>query len=247
MTHPNFFVIFEVKNLSGKLIFDTEYNQLIRQQEDREDYYKDPIQQVNHQHFQLENWLKRHRFNDRIPIYSFVVIVNENAKIEPKNKGDLISKKVARDTKLLDTIISLHKTHKKAFFTNNDLRNLQELLIKKHIPSDPELLNLLKLNREDLLTGVFCPECSRCPLKRIHGRWICLDCSTISKNAHLQALRDYALLINPTITNVELRKYLHTDSEAVANYILISLDLDYEGITKSRIYNLSPLQTEIKE
>ncbi|WP_408007220.1 hypothetical protein ACJROX_21355 [Pseudalkalibacillus sp. A8] len=75
-------------------------------------------------------------------------------------------------------------------------------------------------------------------MKRIHGKWICPICRATSKNAHFQALHDYALLINPTITNKELRKFLHIDSEAVANYILKSLNLDYRGNTKERIYYL---------
>ncbi len=194
--------------------------------------------QVNHQRFQFVNWLQQHKFNNKIPIY-FVVIVNENSKIEPRNNEDSIADKVIRDTKLLDIVISLHNNHNKAFFTKKELQRLQNLLIDSHILSDPEILTLLNLNSEDLLTGVICPECTQLPMKRVHGKWICLVCKATSKNAHLQALHDYALLINPTITNKELRKYLHIDSEAVVNYILKAMNFDFTGNTKGRVYNLT--------
>ncbi|WP_221563851.1 nuclease-related domain-containing protein [Alkalihalobacillus sp. TS-13] len=95
LTHTKYNIILEVKNLAGKLIFDTAHCQLIQQFDDgREVIHKDPIHQVDHQHFQLRRWLEQHKFSNDIPIYSFVVLTNDSAQIEPRDNEKLLTKKV---------------------------------------------------------------------------------------------------------------------------------------------------------
>ncbi|EFV78370.1 MULTISPECIES: hypothetical protein [Cytobacillus] len=57
-------------------------------------------------------------------------------------------------------------------------------------------------------------------MNRGHGNWKCLACSPVSKDTHIQALNDYALLINPTITNKEAQNYLGSLSSDTAKRIL---------------------------
>ena len=76
-------------------------------------------------------------------------------------------------------------------------------------------------------------------MMRKWGKWLCGSCSFISRDAHFTALRDYALLIKPTITNRELRTFLHVESEYVATRLLNSLNVPYTGSTKDRVYHLN--------
>ncbi|MGP4078718.1 nuclease-related domain-containing protein [Pseudalkalibacillus sp. R45] len=241
LVYRKFILIFEVKNLTETLIFDTDFNQLIQQFKDREVIHKDPIQQVNLQHFQLSEWLKHNHFPKNIPILSFVVIVNDNARIVPKNNHDLLVKKVIRNTKIRDVLNDLHATYDKDILSQKNLHTLKHLFLKLHTPNNPDLLSKLNIKKEELITGVQCPSCSRFPMRRHYGKWHCLECSVISKDAYIQALRDYFLLFYPTITNRQLRKFLHVSSDSIAKKIAHSLNLTHTGTTKNRIYHLNSL------
>lgn len=236
--HPKFIIILEVKNFSGTLIFDTEHSQLIRQNEYGEEIFKDPVEQVNHQRYQLIQWLRKYKFSD-LPVYSFVVVANDRTKIASGNQP--ISKKVIRNTKLLPTIMKMNDTHTIEKLTLKEIRRLKKQIAKHNSPSNTDFLNQFGLLKKELLTGVQCPRCLHLPMKRCYGRWICTKCNTPSKNAHIKALQDHFLLINPHITNQALRTYLHIESSTAAHYIFKSLNLKYEGTTKGRVYSLDSI------
>ncbi|MGP4082457.1 nuclease-related domain-containing protein [Pseudalkalibacillus sp. R45] len=160
LTHMKYIIILEVKNLAGKLIFDTANNQLIQQLDGREVIYKDPIQQVDHQHFQLRRWLEQHKFPNDIPIYPFVVVTNDSTQIVPRDNEKLLTKKVLRNSSLLVTIENLHNNHTKEYLSTKNLRKLKKLLIKHHTPHDPDLLSQLEISKDELITGVHCPHIS---------------------------------------------------------------------------------------
>ncbi|WP_378934692.1 nuclease-related domain-containing protein [Metabacillus herbersteinensis] len=71
--NQRFFVILEVKNFTGTLFFDSEFNQLIRILNGKEEAFPDPILQLKRQHYQLTSWFKHQSFKTP-PIHSFVVI-----------------------------------------------------------------------------------------------------------------------------------------------------------------------------
>ncbi len=241
LLHSNFILILEVKNMAGTLKFDTKYNQLIQEVGGREEVYKDPIQQVNHQHYQFLKWLENFQFPVNIPIQSYVIVANDRAKIVPLNNEESLSKKVIRTTKLLDCIHNLQSTHQKEILSTKQLKKITKLFIKHHKPANPDLLKKYNIKTQDLLTGVHCPQCASLPMKRVHGKWVCLTCKFSSKSAHLKALQDYFLLINSTITNHQVREYLHINSVAGANYILKKLNLPHQGTTSNRTYLLESL------
>ncbi|WP_458026122.1 nuclease-related domain-containing protein [Pseudalkalibacillus sp. Hm43] len=241
LVHPSFIIIFEVKNLAGTLIFDTDHNQLIQQIEDKEVIYKDPIQQVEHQHFQLTQWLLKYNFPDQIPIQSYVVIANERAKIVSRNNETLLAKKVIRNTKILNTINDLHHIHKKQVLRKKDLQKLKDLIIRLHTPHNPDLMTKLNIRKEELLTGVQCPQCLEIPMNRARNKWICPQCNTTSTNAHINALRDYFILFEEEISNKQMRDYLHIQSKTTCQRFISSLKLNPQGTYRNRTYQLHSL------
>ncbi len=68
-----------------------------------------------------------------------------------------------------------------------------------------------------------------------------LECKTTSKNTHVDTLHDYFLLIQPTITNQQLRKYLHIESVKTANYLLQKLNIKPHGNKRNPTYDLTSL------
>jgi hypothetical protein len=68
------------------------------------------------------------------------------------------------------------------------------------------------------------------------GTWLCPNCNHPSRTAHLKAIEDYFLLIEPTITNQKLRDFLQLYSAKTAAEILKSLPLKRTGSTKGTHY-----------
>ncbi|MCF6138644.1 nuclease-related domain-containing protein [Pseudalkalibacillus berkeleyi] len=237
--HAKFILILEVKNISGTLIFDPENAQLIRQIEDREEIFKDPIEQAEHQAFQFRKWLVQHKFS-QIPVKSIVVIANDRTKITSKGSPSIIGM-VFRNTKILKVINEQTCSYKQDVLSKKDLKRLKRQLNKENTPTNPDLINIYKIKKEDIMTGVCCPYCSSIPMTRIYGKWICSNCDLFSDDAHLKALQDYSVLINPFITNTEFKNFLHLKTSRTAHRMIETLNLKPTGTTRNRVYDLNSL------
>lgn len=238
---PYLFINLEVKNIQGSLYFDTDFHQLIRTLDEKETGFKDPILQAALHRKQLELWLKKNHFPP-IPIISLIIISNPSSIIKAPVKTSLHN--VLHAAAIPDRVSSLLQKYPDEKILNKELNKLSRLLIKQHLPSDYDPLETFHVKREELLTGVYCPECSSLSMKRISGSWQCPNCKKISKDAHLAALREYALLFGPFISNKEFRAFLNLSSMSTAQKLLKSLNLETIGSFKNRKYNLTDLMTE---
>jgi hypothetical protein len=233
----SFFLILEVKNISGTLLFDDSFKQLIRMKNNGEkEVFKDPLQQVKLQQYQLANWLKDHKFTN-IPIEHLVVITNQNTLLQTNNPNSEYIHKVIPSARLLSKINEIRISRKEERLTEKDLKIISRQMMKKHVPSKPEILNTFNISTSDLLNGVLCETC-KSSMFRQKGKWICPECYNSSKNAHVNALMDYALLFDSTITNKQFREFLHIPSRYMALRLLKDLNLKAEGPKKNRKYHL---------
>ncbi|HWL11896.1 MAG TPA: nuclease-related domain-containing protein [Ureibacillus sp.] len=232
----SFFLILEVKNIAGEIYFDDDFHQLIQTKHDQAQAYDDPILQVNRQRTQLLQWLTSKKA-PTIPIETLVVSANSLTIVRAKNKE--VTEKVVRRNSLALKINSLAKKHQEDILSKKELKRLTNLLLKAHTPYIPKLLTTYKISATELLTGVQCPNCRALPMKRKWGKWHCQSCSYCSSDAHLAAIRDYALLIKPAITNRELRDFLRLDSVSIATKMLRNMHIPYGGTTKGRVYHLN--------
>ncbi|MGO4888765.1 nuclease-related domain-containing protein [Anaerobacillus sp. MEB173] len=225
-------LILEVKNISGELYFDQNFNQLIRTSNEKSEAFEDPILQVKRQETQLQTWLAKNKLPS-IPLHSFIVISNPATIIKTDPEYKSISKKVIHAASLPTKIEALDQYYKNEIVTSKELKKLSRLLLKHHTPFIPEL----QVQKSEILSGVHCPHCHTLSLIRYWGKWFCPCCKTMDKDAHLSALEDYSLLIGSTITNKQCRDFLHI-SYSVASKLLASLDLEYSGRLKGRKYHL---------
>ncbi|MGC4376754.1 nuclease-related domain-containing protein [Fictibacillus sp. Mic-4] len=237
----SFFLILEAKNLSGTLIFDHMFHQLIRIINGKEEVFPDPVQQVKHQQFQFAKWLKNNQF-PLIPLEAFVVMTNPNALIKT-SPGNTPSPSVIRTPSLLEKVNIFKEMYQEEKLSKKEIRRLCKLLIKHHTPGNLDVLQQFQINESDLLTGVHCPNCSVLPMERKWGKWNCANCSFSSKDAHLHALNDYYLLFQAMITNQRLRNFLQLSSSTVAKKLLLSLNTPYSGEKRGRSYHL-PFEEE---
>jgi hypothetical protein len=68
------------------------------------------------------------------------------------------------------------------------------------------------------------------------NRWLCAKCQTQSKDAHLNAIDDYFLLIKPSFNNREIREFLGLPTPRSTTHLLSQVNLSYSGSNKGRVY-----------
>ncbi|MBM6616373.1 nuclease-related domain-containing protein [Bacillus suaedaesalsae] len=242
---PSYFLIVETKNYQGTIYFDSDYSQLIRTVNDKEEAFPSPLVQVRRQRNHLSEWIKDNKVID-IPIDYLVVISNPNTiiKASPKNLEAL--RKVTPITVFLNKIEQIEKLYPTQLTQRKEIQRISKKLIKKHTPLNPDLLTQFDLTTSESLKGVHCPSCNFLPMQRKQAKWICPKCSKTSKDAHVNAIVDYALLLDNKITNQKLREFLHISSRTVTNKILGSLALEVSGSKKGRVYYLDGLVHKLK-
>lgn len=225
-----FFLILEVKNMAGELYFDDSFKQVIRTLHNQNEAFDDPVMQVHIQRKQLQMWLSAKKL-PTIPIETLVISANPKTVLRAENKS--LSDVVVRKSHLITKIEELVQKHPHEMIQKKELKKIANTLVKAHTPHLPNLLEKYKIPVKDLATGVHCPSCGGLPMTRKWGIWVCSSCLFTSRDAHLTAIRDYILLIKPTITNRELRSFLQLESASTAARILNSLKLLSEGSSLS--------------
>lgn len=237
----HFILIVEVKNITGTLFFDTNFNQLIRKTETKQESFPDPILQVTLQCENFKRWLKHNKYTT-IPIESLIVISTPRTMLEATPNNRRIYSKVIHNAKLPIHIQTFEKTYQTEILTTKQLTKLSQHLLQNHEPLKIDILGSYKIPKSSIVTGVQCGKCQVIPMSRTPGTWRCPSCGHISKHAHIQALRDYALLIDTTITNRKMRDFLQLESSYVAKRLLASMKLTYTGYKKDRVYQLTSLE-----
>lgn len=239
-----FALILEIKNIKGTLYFDSTFKQLLRMNDSNEEGFLDPISQAHQQKNAFRKWLNSMGIS--IPIEYLVVISNPSTIIKTNEHNYEALKRVTHAHNILDKIAPIQKKINKEVLSFKEITKIKRHLLKKHIHQQINILEFYKIRQEDILTGVQCPNCCALPMKRQHGTWYCTFCRQKDKNAHQQALIDYLLLFDSTISNQKFRNFLQLSSENIAKKLLRSTNLPHSGSNKGRIYHLSPLLQEYK-
>ncbi|MED4224210.1 nuclease-related domain-containing protein [Neobacillus cucumis] len=234
---PEYALIIEVKNMDGKLIFDTDNEQFIQLNNDKEKGYPYPIAQAERHQEYLRNLLKVHKY-PVFPIEYLVVISNSYATyfITGKNTHK-VKPRVCKADVFQNKIRYFENQFTNSVLDTKVLRKLCRQLVKMNSVPTNFVLRKYGIDKSDLITGVFCPYCNHFPLIRKKSKWYCSSCNNYSKEAHLNALLDYFLLIDSKITNQKFREYCHLTSQDISKRILVSANLNCSGTTKGRVYS----------
>ncbi|MFE1243007.1 nuclease-related domain-containing protein [Fictibacillus sp. NPDC058756] len=237
----NFLLILEIKNLAGYLYFDDKVKQLIRTLDGKKECFEDPIEQVRRQSYHLEKILKQLKF-PIIPIERLVIITNPATIVEFSPTYKEAFAKVIKSAQLHHKFTEFQQKYQTPMLTSKEMKKLSKQLFKLHDAHDPDVCDLFEMDKRELLKGVLCPKCDQPFIMYYKGaNWWCPNCPHKSKTAHIEALKDYALIISTTITNREFKYFLHLPSTSITTHLLKALNLPYTGSTKSRSYNLLPL------
>ncbi|BCB04208.1 nuclease-related domain-containing protein [Bacillus sp. KH172YL63] len=230
----------EVKNISGTLTINPEFNQFSKIYQGIETGYPDPITQARRQKLFLQRWF----YNQKLPCppIEFLVVFSNPATILKMAKGHALIPpfdKIIHAQNLVNEISKLNQKYSQKEHEPYDLKKIKRLLLTQHQEDNSSILQTYQLNAADIRRGVLCERCNEVMI-RMTGFWHCPFCQHGSKTAHLQAIKDYFLLIKPTITNQELRDFLLLPSRKTATIILQSLPLTQIGNRKGVYYIQSP-------
>lgn len=239
MLTPSFIYSLEVKNYSGELFFDKASNQLIKIKNGKKEGYANPIIQAQRHAFQLRKWFKKHKFPP-LPIEYGVVISNPATIIETTPDNYYIFKTIFHADILPSKTTEITKKYKN-ITDEKTLKKIVRTILKHHEPLVQNILKVYGIERSEILPGVQCPKCKALPMKYEGGKWTCKSCQYTSKNAHEQALRDYALLLGTEINNRVFCAFLGIPSRNSAYKLLKKMNFPVSGSGRWQKYNLVAL------
>ncbi len=234
--HTSFAVLLEVKNFSGDLYFDHHFDQMKRTKNGVDETFPDPVSQVQQQKIYLESWLKRNQLPE-IPLYSLVVLTNPKSFITLSPHYGKKAVHIIRTKSLANKVQQISTYHQETL-SKKDLSKITSKLLKQHERHNPDILKTYNINHTDIITGVFCPDCNHIPIRRERSTWVCSKCNIKSKDAHIKAIQDYALIYEEPVKNNMLRRFLHINSSTCMKNLLKSMNLTPSGPTNSATYRL---------
>ncbi|GAA0607138.1 nuclease-related domain-containing protein [Virgibacillus siamensis] len=230
-------LLLESKNWYGTLLFD-EDKQVIRIGDTGvEEGLPNPIPQVKLQAYRLRKWLNKHGF-PQIPILHFVVISYPTTIIKPMFPHQSIPEEVIHSNLLHQNIQRLNKQYQTSILDKGVINKLTSLIMEKHTDPEIDVLHKFHVAENELIHGVFCPNCHAVPMVLENGNWHCGSCNHSSKDAHLSSLTDRKLLIGNSITNREAREFLLVNSPYQMKRLLIRGQYRFTGDKNKRIYIL---------
>jgi len=227
----------EVKNYSWDLHFDEKFDQFFRIPPNKVKRVRsqNPVIQAREQAIQLKHWLIQHQL-PILPIEYLFVNANNKSIITADSKNQQILERVTNSETLIDKISQFMKLHEEKNIEKSTLKNIEKLLLTSHIPQDFNIEKMYKITPHEIIPGVHCPQCFSIPMYYKRGIWYCSHCNYHSKTAFVDTVYDYFLLMKPTITNSELREFLHISSGDIALELLRSMNLQCTGVKKGRVY-----------
>src|SRR5690625_5126918 len=218
----------EVKNIEGTILFNTRLRQFIQRNGEIEKAFRYPLNQAEHQKLQLQMWLHQRQVKN-VPISYFIAISEPSTIIQVKGNEEEIAKLVAH-AEIIPTMIKqnderLRRTRQPAL----PHRQIGQMILDECVQYKRDILPKYNLLRTDIVDGVKCPHCLEAVMQWNKRVWRCRHCRMHSRNAHIDALDDYFLLINSSITNKQARKFLKVNSRHTVYRLLSNANLNYDS------------------
>ena len=225
----HFSMILETKHIAGILEFDEQNHQLIRTLDTKKEAFSDPLIQVYFQKHHFQKWLTNHGYHN-LPIYTLVVSSNPSSILQAKSPSVIRSEFLPIKIQQIETKNSSEK------ITEQQCKKLLRLLKKENTPLNKSILEQYEITKNDLIKGVHCPTCEQIPIERIYGCWRCPTCHEKYKDAHLPSIKDYALLISETFSNLDIQEFFQIKNPYLINRLLHSPEIILKGNTKATYY-----------
>ncbi|MFJ8065436.1 nuclease-related domain-containing protein [Psychrobacillus sp. NPDC096426] len=220
-----YIAILEIKNIRGKISFQKNPDQLIREVDGVTTPFKCPEQQLKRQVKNLQTLLQTLKIT--LPIKSFIVLAYSKTHVVlPPQYTKIVMgcdlfNHIDDYNQLPDTISTVK------------FQQLLNYLISQSRDFIPKpLAQTYPLSVSHIKTGLFCPNCAI----KLKDRTKCPNCKIPKLLMQKQAIEDWFYLVKDTISNRECVYFLELKDKYAASYLLKKLDLQPMNHYKSRYY-----------
>lgn len=226
---PYFCAVLEVKNVKGNITLTQQPKQMLREIEGKTDIFQSPEVQLERLEIELSRLFQQHHI--QLPIFSAIAFPFHTSiiKNESKQYPVLIGKEVLNYIHLLPRPRVCADPQKVKTILQKQCKPWQRFPLCEYYKVDPRFIK----------TGVECRACGTIPMIRINRTWKCASCDVTDQTAHVQALKDYYMLVNKYITTQQAMHFLHLRNRYEAIRILKSVSIQRIGQTKSSKYELT--------
>lgn len=216
-------VVLEVKNIAGRIEFPKDQNQLVRVLENGQvDAFECPSVQLERNIMLLKDWLFAKGYS--IPIKGAVVFPRPQQNFENVRKNLTI---------LFPYEIPVYLRKQKETSQSLDSKTLNAAvkdLTNDHRRYNPfPLIQNYNIQLAELVPGIRCEKCGTHGMQTIHSGWGCKNCGHIDKLAHIHALIEYCMLVDPHFTNKDIRFFFRTENKDRVSRMLRHLAIPSTG------------------
>lgn len=221
--------LLEVKNISGRLQFRQNPSALHSVLADGKiKSYKSPITQMNETTIRMRMFLKTLGWH--LPVTSIIVIAHPSQIVED-------APHTSRILSAAEVSFYFSEIKESPLLSIEELHRLGQTFLSAHQDYDPfPLAPKFQIDRSEIESGVFCPRCLLGKMAKTKIAWECETCRLISRNAHVQALNDWFMLIKPTITTAECCEFIGLQSLDAAKHFLVKNGCQPVGGRRYRHY-----------
>nr|WP_298469750.1 nuclease-related domain-containing protein [uncultured Psychrobacillus sp.] len=218
-----YLAILEIKNIRGKISFQRNPDQLIREINGEITAFKCPEQQIIRHAQKLTSLLNSLKI--QLPVKNFIVFASTKTIVTqpPKLVRAVMGCDIATHINSLHALPDILSVTKFEHLLNYFTVNTTEFIPKP-------LSHIHPLDLKDIKKGLLCGKC----FQFVEGN--CSSCGTLKKTMQQQALEDWFYLYKETISNKECMEFLNLKDKHAASYLLRNSRLYPINNTKSRYY-----------
>jgi hypothetical protein len=225
---PTHLIIYEAKNIAGRLRFESHPARLNKVNENGEivDTYDCPIHQLQDEILNLERWLQLHNIPCAV---DGAVVMTGNAIIEkPPTQGRLLQIREIRH----------HMSRRiEGGKLKNELDELATYIVRHNRPFNPfPLITRHRIRIDEVCWYPICEKCHQLVRRKTKRQWICGSCGRISPDPFTGTLEDWFLLRSASISNSQVRKLFGLGSAAAATRVLNKYRLKRMGNSRATVY-----------
>lgn len=236
ITTPYVIYLIVVVHVGNEISFSESDKITYTQSDGKKTTAPNPLFEVNSQILHLQQFLKQHEF-PHIPIHPIITFTHPRVMLGlDKHSLDMIHSRF-----LLEHISNLRSTYHARFYQIEELQRLTTQIKKHHSSDKTNIIKKYQIPDLHIRPGVWCPSCKKAMMNREHGYWKCPFCTKRSNDAHVEALREYAVLYDTHITNKAARKFLRVNSATIVYRLFTNLNVDHSGKTQAFSYHLDTL------
>ena len=220
-----YIAILEIKNIKGKVYFQKNPKQLVRELNGYTETYKCPEQQILRHHMKLQKLLSHLKID--LPIHNRIAFAFSSTHIvePPETVAVLMACDLPNHIEKLNQLPDVIDA---ASFR----KLVRYLKIHSSTYQPAPIADQFQFDWNSLETGVFCPNCK----VKVNTHMRCPSCKVSRQTLYHLALEEWFYLCKTSISNKECVHFLELKDKYAATYLLKKFDLESQSHNKYRRY-----------